>query len=370
MCLPAGARPERAAGGVLPNTPFRQGHHAAPDNPGHAPQPTQVGQDATGRGLAMQPAQQLGGAKKFLKRGEKSNLSLEELSAYFHMPSDQACKQLGIGLTVLKRLCRKYNIKRWPFRKMKSLDRLIDNVKSGNLSSKVNTTVAELEAQKLMLQENKIQDLDTQTRKLQQAFSKHDHRVRQMNRRGVPINSDAGPGTSSDLPARARVGARALVPPEQGGTGERAGANNQREPSFEFQDMRNGGRTHRRTGGGKREAPQGAHSGNEGAVSSGGGFFPNRDDNQSPLTSDRRAMLWIERLLQRSGSAVDEAITELWEIAEGKKDEHLYHILSSDPRLQELKGQVQKSSGPKDTSLRVLPREVTLAAAISDFMTS
>ena len=299
-------------------------------------------------------------------------MSLEELSAYFHMPSDQACKQLGIGLTVLKRLCRKYNIKRWPFRKMKSLDRLIDNVKSGNLASKVNTTVAELEAKKLMLQENKIQDLDTQTRKLQQAFSKHDHRVRQTNRRGVPIKSEAGPGTSSDLPARAGVGARALVPPEQGAAGEGARANNQREPSFEFQAMGNeGGRTRRRIAGdGKREAPQGAHSGNEGAVSSGGGFFPNQDDNQSPLTSDRRAMLWIERLLQRSESAVDKAIAELWEIAERKKDVHLYHILSSDPRLKELKGRVQKSSGPKDTSLRVLPREVTLAAAISDFMTS
>ena len=101
-----------------------------------------------------------------LKRGEKSNLTLDQLSACFHMPSDQACKQLGIGLTVLKRLCRKYEIKRWPFRKMKSLDRLIKNVKSGNLASKMKTSISELEATKRMLQENKIQDLDVQTRKL------------------------------------------------------------------------------------------------------------------------------------------------------------------------------------------------------------
>ena len=44
------------------------------------------------------------------------------------MPSEMACRELGIGLTVLKRQCRKFGIKRWPFRKLKSLDRLISNV--------------------------------------------------------------------------------------------------------------------------------------------------------------------------------------------------------------------------------------------------
>jgi hypothetical protein len=54
-----------------------------------------------------------------------------ELSACFHLPSEAACRKLGIGLTVLKRQCRKFGIKRWPFRKMKSLDRLITNVQAG-----------------------------------------------------------------------------------------------------------------------------------------------------------------------------------------------------------------------------------------------
>jgi hypothetical protein len=55
----------------------------------------------------------------------------EELSSCFHLPSEAACRKLGIGLTVLKRQCRKFGIKRWPFRKMKSLDRLITNVQAG-----------------------------------------------------------------------------------------------------------------------------------------------------------------------------------------------------------------------------------------------
>ena len=57
-----------------------------------------------------------------------SDITREELAACFHLPSEAACRQLGIGLTVLKRQCRKFGIKRWPFRKIKSLDRLISNV--------------------------------------------------------------------------------------------------------------------------------------------------------------------------------------------------------------------------------------------------
>ena len=44
------------------------------------------------------------------------------------MPSEEAAKKLGVGLTVLKRICRKFGVPRWPYRKLKSLDRLITNV--------------------------------------------------------------------------------------------------------------------------------------------------------------------------------------------------------------------------------------------------
>ena len=327
------------------------------------PKPPKSGQVATGGGGEKKQAKQRQQGRRSkpvcLKRGEKSNLTLDQLSACFHMPSDQACKQLGIGLTVLKRLCRKYDIKRWPFRKMKSLDRLIKNVKSGNLASKVKTSISELEATKRMLQENKIQDLDVQTRKLQQAFSKHDHKVRQNNRArtaGHQAEALEGPGPSKDCAAEGGVPVPALAGPSGGDRaappeiGQKAG-----EPWAA-----------------KKEAPQRAASGGaEVAASSGGGFFPNQDDNEkSPLTSERRAMLWIERLLQRNQGAVEKTITDLWEIAERKKDVHLFHILSSDPRLQELKGRVEEAPKPQDASLRVLPPEVTLAAAIADFMTS
>lgn len=41
----------------------------------------------------------------------------EEIEQYFHLPSEEACKQLRVGLTILKRLCRRFGIERWPYRR-------------------------------------------------------------------------------------------------------------------------------------------------------------------------------------------------------------------------------------------------------------
>ena len=57
-----------------------------------------------------------------------SEITREELSDCFGMPSEEAARRLGVGLTVLKRICRKFGVPRWPYRKLKSLDRLITNV--------------------------------------------------------------------------------------------------------------------------------------------------------------------------------------------------------------------------------------------------
>lgn len=44
------------------------------------------------------------------------------------MPITQAARELDVGLTFLKKRCRELGIPRWPHRKMKSLQSLIDNV--------------------------------------------------------------------------------------------------------------------------------------------------------------------------------------------------------------------------------------------------
>ena len=56
------------------------------------------------------------------------DFKLEELSKYFHMPEKAVAKELGICLTSLKKLCRSYGITRWPFRKLKSIQRTLAKV--------------------------------------------------------------------------------------------------------------------------------------------------------------------------------------------------------------------------------------------------
>ena len=55
-------------------------------------------------------------------------LSKEMISQYFYMPITQAAKELNVGLTLLKKKCRELGIRRWPHRKLMSLQTLIKNV--------------------------------------------------------------------------------------------------------------------------------------------------------------------------------------------------------------------------------------------------
>eukprot|EP00276_Gloeochaete_wittrockiana_P018738 CAMPEP_0184345124 /NCGR_PEP_ID=MMETSP1089-20130417/13571_1 /TAXON_ID=38269 ORGANISM="Gloeochaete wittrockiana, Strain SAG46.84" /NCGR_SAMPLE_ID=MMETSP1089 /ASSEMBLY_ACC=CAM_ASM_000445 /LENGTH=162 /DNA_ID=CAMNT_0026675301 /DNA_START=63 /DNA_END=548 /DNA_ORIENTATION=+ len=63
------------------------------------------------------------------KHCEKGDLTLDDLSPFFHLPINEASKKLGICATVLKKICRKIGISRWPHRKFKSVDMLIEKVK-------------------------------------------------------------------------------------------------------------------------------------------------------------------------------------------------------------------------------------------------
>ncbi|KAL6073855.1 RWP-RK domain-containing protein [Balamuthia mandrillaris] len=53
------------------------------------------------------------------------SIGLEELAKYFHMPINSVAKELGVCATVLKKICRRNGIPRWPHRKIKSLDKMI-----------------------------------------------------------------------------------------------------------------------------------------------------------------------------------------------------------------------------------------------------
>lgn len=49
----------------------------------------------------------------------------EVLQGYFDLPLGKASKELGVSTTIVKRLCRKLSITRWPYRQLASLDKSI-----------------------------------------------------------------------------------------------------------------------------------------------------------------------------------------------------------------------------------------------------
>jgi len=55
--------------------------------------------------------------------------SMKEVAACFHLPIEVAAKQLGVGQTWLKLLCRSNGVARWPFRKIQSLQNSLDRSK-------------------------------------------------------------------------------------------------------------------------------------------------------------------------------------------------------------------------------------------------
>jgi hypothetical protein len=58
----------------------------------------------------------------------KKALTFELVSRHFCMPIKQAVQELKVGVTMLKKRCRELGIARWPHRKVKSLNTLIDNI--------------------------------------------------------------------------------------------------------------------------------------------------------------------------------------------------------------------------------------------------
>jgi len=70
-----------------------------------------------------------GSNSKKKKKKKPCALEFEEIMKHFDVPINEAAKQMNVGLTMLKRRCRELNIMRWPHRKLKSLQLLIENVK-------------------------------------------------------------------------------------------------------------------------------------------------------------------------------------------------------------------------------------------------
>nr|KYP48037.1 hypothetical protein KK1_030328 [Cajanus cajan] len=116
-----------------------------------------------------------------MKKKKKNNnnkkscvLEFEQIKKYFDVPINEAAKKMDVGLTLLKRRCRELNIMRWPHRKLKSLQTVIDNVKELGLANEI----AMLEKHKRMLEKLPGLELSEETKKLRQACFKANYKRR------------------------------------------------------------------------------------------------------------------------------------------------------------------------------------------------
>lgn len=55
--------------------------------------------------------------------GKAAAVTREKLEANFHLPMIEVAKKFDVCLTFFKRICRAHGIKRWPYRKLKSLSK-------------------------------------------------------------------------------------------------------------------------------------------------------------------------------------------------------------------------------------------------------
>ncbi|KAL6180371.1 hypothetical protein ACLB2K_047035 [Fragaria x ananassa] len=63
------------------------------------------------------------------QRERAAKMKLDDLRAYFHLTIEEASEQLRFCPTVVKRICRKFGVSRWPARKIKSIEKRISSLR-------------------------------------------------------------------------------------------------------------------------------------------------------------------------------------------------------------------------------------------------
>ncbi|KAJ3680438.1 hypothetical protein LUZ60_016716 [Juncus effusus] len=128
------------------------------------------------------------GSKKKARRASTKKvkgISKSDLEKCFNLSLSETSKALNIGITVLKRKCREFGIKRWPNRKIKSLDSLITNleeeVSRREKENQMEAVKAVLKRKKMLENERKAierspsMDLKEETKRFRQDIFKRRH---------------------------------------------------------------------------------------------------------------------------------------------------------------------------------------------------
>ncbi|GJU67031.1 RWP-RK domain-containing protein [Tanacetum coccineum] len=59
------------------------------------------------------------------QRKRTGKLTMKDLTVYFHIPIEAAAKKINFCPTVIKKVCRKHGLSRWPYRKIRSIEKKI-----------------------------------------------------------------------------------------------------------------------------------------------------------------------------------------------------------------------------------------------------
>lgn len=140
-----------------------------------------------------------------------ANIALKDLAKYFDVPITEASRSLKVGLTVLKRKCREFGIPRWPHRKIKSLDSLIQDLqeetkrqeredKAAAMAAMKRTRILETERQKI--EKKPGIDIQKDTKRFRQDIFKRRHKARALKKKHNSSNSNSEDGDpSEELPS-------------------------------------------------------------------------------------------------------------------------------------------------------------------------
>ncbi|VVB14692.1 unnamed protein product [Arabis nemorensis] len=87
------------------------------------------------------------------QRERTGRLTLDDVKKYFHLPIEHAARRMDVCPTVLKKICRRGGLPRWPYRKIKSLQRKIAALKEEVLKAEDPEAKAEAEEEIVKLHE-------------------------------------------------------------------------------------------------------------------------------------------------------------------------------------------------------------------------
>jgi len=109
-----------------------------------------------------------------------SHPDFQDVQNCFHLPINIAAKNLGISVTILKSLCRKNKIKRWPYRKIHALKIIIRDLQNElqKLERKTNLMSTDNKTQdnniNAKIIENLIKKINDNQKNLQQLYENPD----------------------------------------------------------------------------------------------------------------------------------------------------------------------------------------------------